>query len=346
MRMIVKIFFFVLISLPIGNAALAAPCTTEQIDACGAGKYCEETTEGCTKCPDTHPSSDSNENMSKTSCYKDCPEKTNGPSKWDQEKIPHPSDKACYTDISKLNCPSKTFTKTLPAGQSSDELICRNVFASRTSDGHGNCEYEWRDQSSVPFVENWKWTTTCYVRSCDSGWHRSGLPDNTPGHVCISNEQNCTYIDVGLSGVSGQATWVGSWNSGSYNKSKCCKTATSLTIENGSGTDECCYSGGTVSSPLFMNCSSTATACDAGYYGVKNAQNLYRCAPTTAGHFSTAADGLAQKDCPGGTTSESQATKKQDCYIKGGTTGTKFCENDETTCFTLPDGIKIYYKGS
>lgn len=46
--------------------------------------------------------------------------------------------------------------------------------------------------------------------------------------------------------------------------------------------------------------------------------------------------------CPGGSTSNAGASSINDCYIKGGTSGTQICDN-KNNCFNLPEGTNIYY---
>ena len=84
---------------------------------------------------------------------------------------------------------------------------------------------------------------------------------------------------------------------------------------------------------------TSCSTCSDGTYS--DASGATTCKDCEAGYYCT--DGN-RYTCPAGSTSYEKATKKTQCYIKGGEDGTKFCVN--SNCFNIQSDVEAYYSGN
>lgn len=119
-----------------------------------------------------------------------------------------------------------------------------------------------------------------------------------------------------------------------------CDDSTNKCTKIGEKTVVLSYTGNGRKRTAWGDAVTTVTSCIKGYYKPTN-QNT--CVKTEPGYYSDSDTSLKQTPCPAGSTSNAGATAKTQCYMKGGSGGTLFC--DKHGCFNLPTDVQIFYAG-
>ena len=113
--------------------------------------------------------------------------------------------------------------------------------------------------------------------------------------------------------------------------------------DGGTGDETSCYAlcNDSDKKPTTDNGEFTAGASKVNYNATTKAKCTYTLG-CKAG-FYTNSDGETCGACPAGSTSDAGSTDIKQCYMKGGSDGTLFC--DKHGCFNLPTGVQIFYAG-
>lgn len=305
--------------------------TTNAISGCNAGNYCFANAAAgnyCTTCGTIYPNSITTDNNTQSDCFMTCPTISIDHGTWapDNQKIYYNNTPTCtYTNVAHIVCDANYHLEA-------DECVFNTTSCPITN---GTGEKYWNTTTS-------SWGTTCYVVNCDNWNVPTGYHKGT-SETCISNTQNCTSVNLTNANAAATTIWTGSaWNSGTYDYTTCYKIV-QYGAEHGDGSEKCYWTSGTNGNDVYTtNCGYTMISCISGYWcdlcDVETSSTPIDCQPTEPGYYSEG-DGVYETACPMGMTSNPIATSSTDCFYKGGSTGTKFC--DSWGCFHLPSSINI-----
>lgn len=214
----------------------------------------------------------------------------------------------------------------------------------------------------------------CMALECNSEYHVIDVKTQCTNGVefaygtCVSNVQSCASVtDTGgktnkdrkgniipvlsLCADSTNKTGIITGDTKGYNESQrdydwstcVCTVSDATQVDSadkptGSGTLK--FTGCKSDHKTWLNQSWDMSSCTKGYYKPDNENT---CAQTAEGYYSDSDTSLKQTPCPAGSTSNAGATAKTQCYMKGGSGGTLFC--DKHGCFNLPTDVQIFYAG-
>lgn len=324
---------------------------------CPAGFYCPGDGQGALDCPESHPNSEEG-SEEKTQCYAECEESSeivkNGSVKPDSKTVNY--DKQCeYTNWKNSNYVTCNNQDDICNGYHFNEKGPTNVDNACISNKQSCTPSEDYTSSGIHF-----WSTSagkygkCYITGCKDAYH--GRPEGSSTQCettvypacdqdtfpCYFELGNCVCsnntTDPTKDCIKGSIDW--DFDNKEYDYSDCkCGIEGQQAGSCGTRNASCDYVSGKNDDTVW-DCTYNAIACDSGCCMTESIPDECHSAPK--GYYGPDTDKYSCIACPAGsTTTNAGAQNINACTITGGSSGTKFCDNNG--CFYLPSGVNIPY---
>ena len=191
----------------------------------------------------------------------------------------------------------------------------------------------------------------CYVKCSERVTELNGKVSNGTWNLLGEDEKK--YAGSGTCEKKLQLSCNGDYYGYGTGETRKCNLCSNLTdilgqpgywnkSDGGTGGQTQCYAQCSDKKPSATNGEFTAVAPKVKYDAITKAKCEYNLA-CYEGYYRKN-DGKNCDMCPAGSTSDKGADAITECYMKGGSEGTEFCDNHG--CFNLPTGVKIFYVGN